>query len=77
MSRNNLILVVSKRDGTSGRRRYHVAFCENADTQWDYEYAVFITTAYKFTYSRAKALVRAHNMQRRLDTEYGVREFET
>jgi|TARA_E500000178_G_scaffold355112_1_gene426531 hypothetical protein len=70
MSRNNLILVIKK------EHRWYVVPDVNADTQWNEEFAsqhINLPTS-RFTKSRAKALLRAHDIQRRMETEYGVRE---
>lgn len=70
MSRNNLIVVIHSKG-----RWYVVPDC-NADTEWSEEFARCHVgdESSKFTNSRATALIRAHNLQRKLDTEYGVRE---
>ena len=70
MSRNNFIAVIHSKG-----RWYVVPDC-NADTEWSEEFAQrhVCNEFSKFTRSRGAALVRAHNLQRRLDTEYGVRE---
>lgn len=69
MSRNDVILVI--RCG----RRYYVAPYVNADTQWNLEYARHVVNTYdRWVPSRARALVLAHNMQARDESEYGVRE---
>ena len=70
MSKNNLILVVHH-DG----KHYVLKNC-CADTQWNAAYVKEYVKSdeVKWTNSRANALVLAHNMQNRLDTEYGVRE---
>jgi hypothetical protein len=70
MSRNNLILVIKKAD------RWYVIPDADADTQWNEEFAshhINLPTS-RFTKSRANALLRAHDLQNRIDTEYGVRE---
>ena len=57
--------------------RYYVVPRINASTQWCASFASFVVENKKFrwTWNRGAALVRAHNMQRRLQTQYGVREF--
>lgn len=71
MSRNNLILVVCV------DQRYYVVPNVCADTEWDGRFARSIANdeTRKYTRSRGKALIRAHNLQNKLKTEYGVREF--
>ena len=66
MSRDDVLLVVQK------ERRYYVPHA-NASYEWE-EPEKLIQPESKFTYSRARALVLAHNKQKKLDTEYGVRE---
>lgn len=75
MSRNNLILVIYRR--SSGT--YHVVPNANADTDWSCMGAIYILfkdkkAKFRFTRNRATALILAHNMQKRLYTEYGVHE---
>ena len=69
MSRNDVILVV--RVG----RRYCVLAPLCADTEWDRAFVRRATRQQcRWTSSRASALVHAHNLQLRWNTEYGVRE---
>jgi hypothetical protein len=69
MSRNDVILVIRS------HRRYYVAAYVNADTEWNVEYARrVVDTSGGWVRSRARALVLAHDMQRRDESEYGVRE---
>lgn len=70
MSRNNVILVIRRQN------RYYVVADANADTEWSEEWATRHTEldSSRSTKSRAKALVRAHDLQNRIRTEYGVRE---
>jgi hypothetical protein len=70
MSRNNLILVIVYRG------RYYVVSDVNADVQWNEKFAEqhINKISSRFTYNRGKALIRAHNLQGRLQTEYGVWE---
>ena len=70
MSRNNVILVINK------GKKWYVVPDANADTQWNEEYAsqhVKLPMS-KFTTSRSKALLRAHDLQKKTATEYGVHE---
>lgn len=71
MSKNNLVLVISYRG------RYYVVSNANADTQWCDSFATFIVQNSKslWTYDRGAALLRAHNIQNKMNTEYGVREY--
>jgi hypothetical protein len=68
MSRDDVLLVVQK------ERRYYI-FHANASYDLDNPENL-IQPDSKFTYSRSKALVLAHDKQKKLDTEYGVREFK-
>lgn len=70
MSRNNLIAVVHYNN------RYYVLANLNADTEWNREYCVerIGRGGVQYKSKRAWALLRAHNIQNRMDTEYGVRE---
>ena len=71
MSRNNLIGVV--RHG----KTFYVLLDLNADTEWDYARCVEKIEAGSANYirsTRAAALLKAHQAQTRLMTEYGVRE---
>lgn len=74
MSRNNLILVICV--VVNKKRRFFVVPDTNADTEWSAEFAhnhVGRPTS-RYTFSRAKALLYAHDLQRKSNTEYGVRE---
>lgn len=70
MSRNNLIGVVRY------KRMYYVMSDLNADTEWNYAACVqYIHTQRAVCKKRrASALLIAHNIQKQIDTEYGVRE---
>ena len=68
MSRNNLILVVSVKG------RYYVIPDVCADTEWNVRYAYGVLKGRRYMRDRGKALILAHDMQRRQQTEYGVRE---
>ena len=71
MSRNNLILVIYDKY----RKMYYVTRDVNADTEWSTESAVYLfQQGRSFTRNRGKALILAHNSDRKLQTEYGVRE---
>ena len=68
MSRNN-VLVVAKLKG-----RFAVIGPLNADTEWNEAFVRAALRGARYTRDRGKALIRAHDRQRRLDTEYGVCE---
>ena len=74
MSRNNLILVVRKR--FAQHSEYYVVGDVNADTGWDRRAAraCIASGEARRARSRAHALVRAHDLQKKTETEYGVRE---
>lgn len=75
MSRNNVIIVARIKD-ENNRNKYYVFPDLNADEQWAEVYIKKkIAESDKFTPSRAKALVMAHNIQNKLKSEYGVHEF--
>jgi len=72
MSKNDVIYVV--RSTTQGR--YHVYHHKSVDVDVDRAEIerVIREERTRSVRQRAAALVCAHNMQRRLNTEYGVRE---
>lgn len=68
MSADDVILVIRK---TS---KYYVVHA-NATDHWESDnWGCFVTPDAKFTRSRAKALIIAHDMQKNINSEYGVRE---
>jgi hypothetical protein len=71
MSKNNLVLVIKHKG------KYYVVSNVNADTQWCDSFATFMVQNSKslWTYDRGAALIRAHNIQKQTNTEYGVREY--
>lgn len=72
MSRDDVILVVRK---SLNKRHIYYVFHANATLHWeDEEWNSLILNNSKFTFSRGKALILAHNKQKKLQTEYGVRE---
>lgn len=74
MSRNNVIIVARVRD-KENRNKYYVLNDLNADTEWNEEWiAKQLTDKAKFTPSRSKALIMAHNIQNKFKSEYGVHE---
>ena len=70
MSRNDVILVVSL------GRKYYVFSRLNADTEWSKQWVKKNLYDRRYTFSRAKALLLTHNIQRRVRTEYGVWEMK-
>ena len=74
MSRNNLILVV--RDKRFGRKWCYVITDVCADTQWNLTFArkYIKEKVHPRTKDRGTALILAHNLQQRIQTEYGVNE---
>ena len=69
MSRNNVIVVVEYFN------RYYVLCNLNADLPWTSSaWLKRIVKKRPFLRSRGHALLMAHDAQRRIDTEYGVRE---
>jgi len=72
MSRDDVILVVRR---TLNKKYVYHVFHANATLYWEgEEWNALILNSSKFTYSRSKSLILAHNMQKRIQTEYGVRE---
>lgn len=72
MSRNNVIIVVKIKN------KYYVLQNLDMDTQFNqnFIYNLAINHNSKFTKNRGKALCIAHDIQKKIDTEYGVIEFE-
>ena len=73
MSRNDVILVVQ------WRGRFFVLAPACADTQWNRPFLQqwvreHVVSCMHQRRDRARALLHAHNLQKRLCTEYGVRE---
>ena len=72
MSRDDVILVIRKK---KDNRHIYYVFHANASLYWhEEEWNALILETSKYTYSRAKALILAHDKQKKLDTEYGVVE---
>jgi hypothetical protein len=72
MSRDDVLLVIQKKKNTQ-----YIYYVLHANASWHWctdEWDTLITPESKYTYSRARALVIAHNKQKKLDTEYGVVE---
>lgn len=70
MSRNNLIGVIKY------KRVFYVLSDLNADMEWNYEACLSLLKRSDVIAKprRGQALCAAHNMQQKLQTEYGVRE---
>lgn len=66
MSRNDILLVVKKQT-----KYYVIHVCADLEKE---EYEKMITPENQYTFSRATALILAHNKQKKLHTEYGVVE---
>lgn len=72
MSRGDVLLVLHKKK--NGCPIYYI-FHADADLYWHgEEWNALILKSSKYTYSRATALIMAHNKQKKLKTEYGVIE---
>ena len=69
MSRNDLILVVRH---TGNFYVLHDSI--NADLHWNTAYVLEAIKSSKSTRNRGKALIIAHDIQLKRDTEYGVQE---
>ena len=84
MSPNNLILVAHVREGGTGNNRRSYVFPNaDADLHWTEAWAARRIWGNESLHRRppllvrrrrAQALVLAHDLQRRMQTEYGVRE---
>tara|TARA_A100001015_G_C15010592_1_gene722882 strand:+ start:417 stop:638 length:222 start_codon:yes stop_codon:yes gene_type:complete len=72
MSRNNVIVVAKL------NYKYYVLQNLNMDTQFNklYIYNLLISNNFKYTKNRGKALCIGHDIQKKIDTEYGVIELE-
>ena len=70
MSRDNIIAVVKY------KRKYYVLSDLNIENQFDEDYIknLLLNNNLKYTYNRGKALIIGHNIQKDINTEYGVRE---
>lgn len=72
MSRDDVLLVIKRREN---KHYIYYVFHANASIYWHAEeWNALILKSSKFTYSRSKALILAHNKQKKLNTEYGVVE---
>ena len=70
MSRNNLVLVAF----SVYHKAYYVIPNANADTDWSSTGAAKFIRRKRYLRDRGRALVLAHDIDKRLKTEYGVRE---
>ena len=68
MSRNNLVLVICH------EAKYYVVPNVNACTQWNFKFARNYVKVGKYMRNRGNALILAHNIQLKIQTEFGVRE---
>ena len=74
MRRDDVVLVIRKKKENTSIPIYYV-FHANASLYWHgEEWNALILRSSKYTYSRASALILAHNKQKKLRTEYGVIE---
>lgn len=78
MSRNDVILVVCDQRMVP-RHKYYIVTRVNADTQWNARFAKRLIdkgSIRRFTKRRGFALELAHDLQKRIQSEYGVREID-
>tara|TARA_B100001741_G_scaffold64192_1_gene50697 strand:- start:3287 stop:3616 length:330 start_codon:yes stop_codon:yes gene_type:complete len=73
MSKNDVILVRRSFDKLKKKYYYNVIYCDNADENW-LHFANKQNSTSKRTMKRCLALIIAHNLQKKCDSEYGVRE---
>ena len=77
MSRNNLIIVVNDKRGL--KEWFYVIINANADNDWNYVFCKKkireMRKEGKRTGHRSTALLLAHDIDNKIKTEYGVREF--
>ena len=77
MSRNNVIVVAASRNNLKKDLRYYVFFDLCMDTEFTEDYIrEMVTLTNKSTKDRGKALIIAHDVQKKIETEYGVREID-
>lgn len=77
MSRNNVIVVAGSRNNKKQELRYYVFTNLCMDTQFTEAYVKqLVLNSKKSTKDRGWALIIAHNVQKKMDTEYGVREMD-
>ena len=70
MSRDNIIAVAKY------KYKYYVLPNLYVENQFNNDFIknLLINNNYKYTYNRGKALIIGHNMQKKIDNEYGVVE---
>jgi hypothetical protein len=73
MSRNDAILVACYMK--HNKKCYSVIYLDCADMDW-VEYARSRVSESAFTHKRGVALCKAHDMDKKIGTEYGVRELQ-
>ena len=73
MSKNDVVLVARSFDHVKKKYFFSVIYCDNADENW-LEFANQDYLKLKKTPKRSLALIIAHNLQKKLKSEYGVRE---
>ena len=76
MSRDNFIAVAKQVNSNNNKYYYYVIPNLNAETQFNKEYILqyILSNNSKYTTNRGKALCIAHDIQKKIDTEYGVNE---
>ena len=72
MSRDNFIAVAKY------KYKYYVLANLNMENQYNKDYIkqILDSTNCKFTKDRGKALIIGHNIQKKINTEYGVQEID-
>lgn len=77
MSKNNLIIVVNDKRGL--KEWFYIIINANADNDWNYKFCKKkireMRKEKKRTRHRSTALLLAHDIDNKIKTEYGVREF--
>ena len=78
MSRDNFIAVAKQLNSNNNKYYYYVIPNLNAETQFNKEYILqyILSNNSKYTTNRGKALCIAHDIQKKIDTEYGVNEID-
>ena len=72
MSRDNVIAVAKY------KYKYYVLPDLNMEVQFDPDYIknILLNSEKKYTHDRGKALIIAHNIQKKMNCEYGVIEID-
>ena len=78
MSRDNFIAVAKQVNSNNNKYYYYVIPNLNAETQFNKEYILqyILSNNSKYTTNRGKALCIARDIQKKIDTEYGVNEID-